>query len=117
MTTHWDQGACECYKDMGICVHAYCCPCFAFKEIADNIGDTNGVLYCLATCPCCCGCCVLTALGKSVADMQGIESNIVSSGCRSCFDVFCCYSCTVLNESRVIKAKKEGGIAAEKMER
>lgn len=113
----WDQGACGCTNDIGTCCYTCWCPCLAHKEVADNIGDNNGVLYCLVSF-CGLGCCVLTALGNTVAEKQGIDSNICSSAIKSLCDCICCYSCTVVNESRLIKNKQQGSIkTSQKMER
>ena len=97
-------------NDVGGCCLASFCPCFAFMEIAENIGD-NGTLYCIA--PFCgLGCCVLAALGDNVAKKRQIQSDMCTSCCKAFCDGFICYSCTVLNESRVYKAQFQGNAAA-----
>mmetsp|Transcript_11592 Transcript_11592/g.17016 ORF Transcript_11592/g.17016 Transcript_11592/m.17016 type:complete len:117 (+) Transcript_11592:83-433(+) len=115
MSNEWDQGPGECCNDSGLCCYTFCCPCLAFKEAADNIGkDDAAWLYCLLTFPVPFGCCSLTHLGTVVAEKAGIAEEIPMSAVKSCFDCCCCYSCTVVNQSRKIKAAGEGN---QKMER
>lgn len=116
MAREWGQGPCQCTNDMGGCLYAWCCPCFAYKEVAENTGDDMGLLYCLVTFPLGCGCCVLTVLGDKVAQSRDIPSGLIKSSCKACCDPLCCYSCTVLNESRVIKSENIKGNGVRRME-
>ncbi|CAB9513497.1 expressed unknown protein [Seminavis robusta] len=115
--SNWKQGPCECCNDPGLCCFAFCCPCFAYKEMADNTGDSNGCLYCVATL-CGCGCCVLTMQGDAIAQKRGIDEGIPLAALKACFDGFVCYSCTVLNETRVMKSEAAGGgVKGQEMQR
>lgn len=114
--TVWDMEACECCTDRGLCCYTMWCPCIAFKEAANNMGSGKGWLYCLATFPCGLGCCALTLLGKEAAEKRGIELSMCKSAWRSfCFPCYG-YSCTVVNESRLIKSKS-AGVYGQKMQR
>ena len=119
MPKKWTQGQCQCTNDMGGCLYAWCCPCFAYKEVAENTGDDMGLLYCLVTFPLGCGCCVLTVLGDKVAQQRGIDSGLCKSGCKAFFDPLCCYSCSLLHESRIMREEyaKGGAVKALEMER
>ena len=123
MSREWEQGPCECTKDCGLCLYAWCCPCLAYKEMAENIDDPNGIIYCLVAFPFGCGCCMLTMLGDKVAQKRGINESIVMAALKAFCDGCCCYSCTVLNESRSYKAQGTGtatgtpAVAAQEMER
>ena len=125
MPESFDAGPCDCCKGgTGLCLFACCCPCFAFKEAADNMapanGSSNGWLYCILTYPLGVGICALCFLGEEVAQKRGIDSGgMVCSFCKACCDPCCCYSCTVLHESRLYKAQMAagGGVPTQAMER
>lgn len=94
--------------------HPFCVDlshCFLITHLyitaAENMGG-EGWMYCLATFPFGLGCCSLTFLGKTAADKRGIKIGLAGSACRACCDPCCCYSCTVVNESRIIKLKEAG---------
>lgn len=78
-------------------------PCFTLCEAADNIGE-SGPLYCIAAC-CGLGCCALGALGEQVAKKRGIKDYDLAKSCGCALLNCCtCYSCRVVNESRLYKA-------------
>jgi hypothetical protein len=109
------NGCCDCCGEpggCGTCCITGCCPCYAFYKAAEDIGDTNGVIYCIGTLFGF-GCCMLTVLGDKVAKESNIDQGIAKSALCSCCNVFVCYSCAVANEAALIKAKKdEAGPAA-----
>lgn len=118
MPEKFDMQPCECCKGgAGLCLFAMCCPCFAYKEAADNItpagaGGSTGCLYCVLTCPLGFGCCALTVLGDEVAQKRGIENGGVMCSClKATFDGWCCYSCSVLHESRLYKEQMAAAAA------
>ncbi|CAB9502191.1 expressed unknown protein [Seminavis robusta] len=116
----WQQGPCECTNDVGLCFYSWCCLCLAVKEAADNIDDPNGLLFCLATFPCGCGCCALTLVGDKVAEKRGIEQKLCTGAFKSCCTGLTCYACTVVKESRLHKqeqAKKAVGVHGQQMQR
>mmetsp|Transcript_24087 Transcript_24087/g.39856 ORF Transcript_24087/g.39856 Transcript_24087/m.39856 type:complete len:137 (-) Transcript_24087:675-1085(-) len=92
-----------CCDDPGLCIFDCCCPCFTLMEAATNIGDDCPVAYCLAAC-CGLACCALGVLGKDVANRRNIEMDMGKSCFCSCFNCCTCYSCRVVNESRLYKA-------------
>lgn len=106
-----------CFDEPGDCVYVWCCPCFAFKDAAENIGDENGMLYCLATCPFCFGCCALTILGSRVAEKGGIGMGMPQSALCSYFSSCTCYACRVYNESKLIKIATSAPAESDKMDR
>ena len=111
MPESFEMGPCNCCdKGMGMCCYTCWCPCLAYKEAAENIGKEDlGIVYCLVTFPLEFGCCVLTVLGDQVAQKRGIEHGVAKSClCATC-DCCMCYSCSVLNESRLYKESQGGG--------
>lgn len=92
-----------CCDDPGLCIYDICCPCLTIMEGANNIGDSCACVYCLATL-CGLGCCVLSFLGHDVADKRGIPMGMGKSCCCSLLNLCTCYSCRVVNESRLYKA-------------
>jgi hypothetical protein len=78
---------------------------------ANDIGSSNGFLYCILTFPLGLGCCSLIALSQEVEQKRGIEGGIVKSACNACFDCCVCYSCSVTNEARLIKEEGASGTA------
>ena len=74
---------------------------------AEDIGDSNGILYLLG------GlvglnCCILTVLGNQVAKKRNIEMGIPTSAVCSFFDCCTCYSCSVVAEAKGIKNEASG---------
>ena len=115
MPDKFEMGPCGCLqKGMGLCCYTCWCPCLAYKEAAENIGkEALGIIYCLATFPLEAGCCVLMFLGDQVAQARGIQDHgIAKSAICACCDGCCCYSCAVLNESRLYKEQQGGGAPA-----
>lgn len=117
MSKQFKQGACQCC-DMGAgsCCLTCCCPCIAYYQAAENIGDDNGALYAagsligMSLIPGL-GCVMLTILGDKVAKKSGIEDHsIVKSGLCAFCDCCTCYSCTVVAEAQEFKetGAKEG---------
>eukprot|EP00541_Cyclophora_tenuis_P001994 CAMPEP_0116552024 /NCGR_PEP_ID=MMETSP0397-20121206/6265_1 /TAXON_ID=216820 /ORGANISM="Cyclophora tenuis, Strain ECT3854" /LENGTH=116 /DNA_ID=CAMNT_0004076945 /DNA_START=87 /DNA_END=437 /DNA_ORIENTATION=+ len=106
---------CGCCGDPGLCLWVCCCPCFAFNEAANNIGSQNGIVYLLVTFPLGFGCCALTLLGDEVTKKAGIEMGLCNSALMSCCDCCCCYSCRIVNESRLIKDSE--AVTGQEMER
>ena len=78
------------------------------RNVMSDLEDL-GLIYCLATFPFGFGCCVLTALGDQVAQARGIPHGIAKSCLCACCDGYCCYSCSVVNESRLYKEQSGGG--------
>ena len=119
MPDKFEMGPCGCLdKGMGACCYICWCPCLAYKEAAENIGKEDlGIIYCLATFPLGFGCCVLTALGDQVAQARGIPHGIAKSCLCACCDGYCCYSCSVVNESRLYKEQNGGAPAGQGMDR
>ena len=116
MPEKFDAGCGDCCKPgADVCLYACCCPCFAYKEVSDNIappgqGGFNGWMYCLLTYPLGLGLCVLCIVGDEVAKKRGIEQGgIVCSFAKACCDCCVCYSCSVLHESRLYKEQMAGG--------
>lgn len=103
----------QCCNDPALCCYASCCPCFAMKEVASNVGNDNGWIHCLATFPFNLGCCSLTMLGQEVALKHDIPMTTAESACNSCFGSCTCYSCKVLHESRLHKREEAVGAVAE----
>eukprot|EP00540_Astrosyne_radiata_P002247 CAMPEP_0116840292 /NCGR_PEP_ID=MMETSP0418-20121206/10265_1 /TAXON_ID=1158023 /ORGANISM="Astrosyne radiata, Strain 13vi08-1A" /LENGTH=115 /DNA_ID=CAMNT_0004470545 /DNA_START=35 /DNA_END=382 /DNA_ORIENTATION=+ len=103
----FEMAWCGCCDKPGLCLKVTFCPCFAFCEGAENIGSENGLFYCLATYPLGFGCCVLSQLGMDVTKKAGIEMTCTKSVCLACFDPCCCYSCRVINQSRLLKDSPE----------
>jgi hypothetical protein len=116
MSANFKNGACGCCGEpggCGTCLITACCPCYSFYKAAEDIGDTNGVLYCVGTLLGF-GCCMLTVLGDKVAQEANIEHGIAKSACCACFDCCVCYSCSVANEAALIKSSKDSApVAAE----
>jgi len=109
-------GCCAEPGGAGNCLLSLLCPCYSYYKAAEDIGDDNGVLYCVGTL-CGCGCCVLTDLGMKVAKKQGIEQGCGKSGMCSIVDVCSCYSCAVTNEAMLYKAAANSAEpVADKME-
>jgi hypothetical protein len=79
---------------------------------ANDIGSSNGIIYCLLTFPIGCGCCALVALGREVEEKRGIEGSIPKGALLSCLDCCCCYSCSVTHEAKLIKEEAAKGTAA-----
>lgn len=120
MSKEWAQGPCGCCNDPGLCIYVCCCHCLAYKEAAENIGDDNGLVYCLVDFPLGFGCCVATMLGDKVAEKRGIESSLGKSAMCACCDACVCYSCSFVNESRLYKQEQEQaktGVQGQEMER
>jgi hypothetical protein len=120
------SGPCGCCDEpggCGTCLITWCCPCYSFYKAAEDIGDNNGVLYCVGTLLGF-GCCMLTVLGDKVAQKGNIDNHgIGKSAMCACFDCCVCYSCAVANEAALIKTKEGAGgspapvaAGAEKME-
>jgi len=115
MSNQFKQGCGECC-DMGFgpfCLTC-CCPCIAFYQAAEDIGDPNGVLYLIG------GllgfnCCMLCILGDKVAEQRNIPMGICMSGVMSCFDCCTCYSCSVVAEAKDIKNTAGSAPAATQM--
>jgi len=104
------NGPCDCCGEPGGCGNCCittCCPCYSFYKTAENIGDDNGVLYCIGTLFGF-GCCVLTVLGQKVAEQQGVDMGIGKSAVCAMCDCCVCYSCAVGNESEIIKLANAG---------
>lgn len=91
-----------CCDKPGLCCYDCCCPCFSFMEAATNIGDECPIAYCLATW-CGLGCCALGIIGENVAKKRGIDMDLGKSLVCACFNPCTCYSCRVVNESRLYK--------------
>ena len=112
-TVTFQNGPCECCGDpggCGTCCITACCPCYSFYKAAEDIGDDNGVLYCIGTLFGF-GCCMLTVLGDKVAQEANItDHGIGKSAMCACFECCVCYSCAVANEAALIKAKKDAAI-------
>jgi hypothetical protein len=104
-----------CFHDVGAFCYTCWCPCFAFKEAAENMGE-GGNLFCLAT-TVGCGCCVLTSLGQRAAKTQGISAGLCQLACLAMCNAITCYSCVVVHESRVIKAKTVATVQGQEIER
>mmetsp|Transcript_25792 Transcript_25792/g.29801 ORF Transcript_25792/g.29801 Transcript_25792/m.29801 type:complete len:134 (-) Transcript_25792:386-787(-) len=106
------NGPCDCCGEPGGCGNCcltFWCPCYSFYLAAENIGDDNGLLYCIGTLLGF-GCCMLTVLGQKVAERQGVDMGIGKSMCCACCDCCVCYSCAIGNESELIKlANADGG--------
>jgi len=51
---------------------------------------------------------MLTVVGDDVAVKSGMPSDIVTAGICSFFDCCTCYSCSVLHQSRILKAEGAG---------
>lgn len=100
----FEMAICGCCSKPCICIYDVCCPCLTIMEGAGNIDDDCPIAYCLATCLGL-GCCALSILGKNVAESRGIEMDMGTSCCCACFNPCTCYSCRILNESRLYKVK------------
>mmetsp|Transcript_18311 Transcript_18311/g.27333 ORF Transcript_18311/g.27333 Transcript_18311/m.27333 type:complete len:117 (+) Transcript_18311:174-524(+) len=103
----WEKGPCQCFsQDCGLCCYSCWCPCFALKEVADNLGkdDSTGLLYFVGVW-CGFGLCVQTAAALDTAEKAGIDHGFCSAfTCTCCWGP--CHLCTILNESRNIKEGK-----------
>mgnify|MGYP005842808007 CR=1 FL=1 len=98
----WARGMCQCCDEMDLTCYVCWCPCLAYKEAAENLGN-DGILYCLMTFPCCCGCCVLTVLGEETAKRRNIDVGLPSSALCACLSPCTCYGCTVVHETRLFR--------------
>lgn len=92
------------------------------KEAAENIGDNDGMVYCLMEFPFMLHCCVVTVLGDKIAEKRGIPNSCMQSALSAYCDCCVCYSCTIVNESRMYKAERQaagadGAVKAQAMER
>jgi len=97
---------CGCLDNPGDCCYVAFCPCLAFKDAADNIGDANGMMYCLLpflglTC------CAATLIGNEVSKKGGFEYGMLKAGGCAYFDGCVCFSCRMYAESKDIKAASE----------
>jgi len=106
------NGPCDCCGEpngLGGCCVTTWCPCYSLYKTAENIGDDNGVIYCIGALLGF-GCCMWTVLGQKVAERQGVDMGIGKSFCCVVFDQCVCYSCAIANESEIIKlANADGG--------
>ena len=97
----------------------YSCPCFAFKEVAENVGaePSTGWLYCLLSGCCGCGCCIQTVVSDEVAKGANIKDSdmLRSAACSCCWGP--CFMCTTLHESRLLKEKTMAAPKENTMER
>jgi len=94
----YGSGLCSCFDDCGICIIAYCIPCY---QIGSNIGHVNGegvnwlwVLIGLCFPPC-----AIFYSRTQVQEKYGIEENVVSRLIAS----FCCALCALTQDSRELK--------------
>jgi len=117
------NGPCGCCGEpegvVGCCVTLWC-PCYALYKTAENIGDDNGVVYCIGSLFGL-GCCMWTVLGKKVAERAGVEMSIGKSAVCTLLNPCVCYDCAISNESELIKLANANGdgepvAAAEVME-
>ena len=101
-------GCCDDGADL--CLFVSCCQCLAIKETAENIGQDGTPLCCLSLC--CFHSCAAASLGSDLANKRGIKKR--EDGCINCLyaycDVYTCFTCRLLAESRDMK-KEEGGSA------
>jgi len=110
---------CNCARNPEICLKSTLCPCLALREIAQNIGyqEPLPTIFCLTSYPVYFFCKALTGhaatcavvnlahLGSEVAERRGItEHQSIERSCQSSLcNVFTCYMCRVLHESRLHK--------------
>uniref|UniRef100_A0A6U1RTP9 Uncharacterized protein n=1 Tax=Cyclophora tenuis TaxID=216820 RepID=A0A6U1RTP9_CYCTE len=119
ISKNFDMPPCGCCQDVGLCCYVCWCPCLAYNEAANNIDSPNGIGYCLITFPLEFGCCALTILGDEVARKEGIQMGLLTSGLCAFVDCCVCYSCRVVNQSRIHKQQQQysGVIPSAPMER
>jgi hypothetical protein len=92
------QGCCECC-DMGAgpCLLTTFCPCIAYYQAANNIGDDCAIVY-LIVGFCGLNCCSVCVLGNNVAKKRNINMGLCKSGCCALFDA--CKWCAVDKSSK-----------------
>jgi len=104
------NGPCDCCGEpggVGSCCVTFWCPCYGLYKTAENIGDDNGVIYCIGSLFGF-GCCMWTVLGQKVAERAGVEMGIGKSACCTLLNVCTCYDCAIANESEMIKLANAG---------
>eukprot|EP00547_Thalassionema_nitzschioides_P007905 CAMPEP_0194200282 /NCGR_PEP_ID=MMETSP0156-20130528/955_1 /TAXON_ID=33649 /ORGANISM="Thalassionema nitzschioides, Strain L26-B" /LENGTH=223 /DNA_ID=CAMNT_0038925257 /DNA_START=39 /DNA_END=710 /DNA_ORIENTATION=+ len=100
-----------------VCLSSTFCPCLALREIAQNLGyeEPLPTYFCMSSYPVLLACKAVTGhavtctainlayLGSEVAERRGIDQSMEYACCQASWNIFSCYMCRVLHESRLYK--------------
>ncbi|CAJ1959818.1 unnamed protein product [Cylindrotheca closterium] len=112
--TNGPFGCCGNPGGCGTCCMTACCPCYAFYTAAEDIGDSNGALYCVATLLGF-GPCMLCLLADKVAQARNIDQGMPMHALCACCECVTCFSCAVVNEAKLYK-EQSGAPGGQKIE-
>jgi Cys-rich protein (TIGR01571 family) len=100
----FDNGICDCFSDMWVCIHGLCCPLVRMAHtnaVAGIHGYWQSVLiyFCCQVVGCGIGpCCLMVYWRKQLKDIMGIEDHILNDAIVTC----CCPGLSICQQATAV---------------